>query len=96
MVNVEVLLEKYKNKEVFPGGEVYLNRPDSLNFIRECEKYHVPIWGIDIVKITKQAVVSSLDKTIVYDDQEAVYSCSLHFLETQMDDEWNYATIVTG
>ncbi len=96
VMKVDDILKMYKNKIVSPGGEVYLNLTDSLDFIMQCEKNRVPIWGIDIVSITERGTLSLLDKTIVYCDQESVYSCSLNFLKTQMDDEWNYATIVTG
>lgn len=86
----------YRNKIVFPGGEVYLDCFDSLDFISRCNMLKIPIYRIEIVKITKNTTVSSLEKIIDYDDQREVYCSAEEFIRDQMDDEWNYATIVTG
>ena len=71
VINVDSILEKYKNKIVSPGGEVYLNCLDSLDFIEQCQKYKIPILGIDVVKVTEKVTMSPLDKTIVYRDQKS-------------------------
>jgi hypothetical protein len=94
IINVDSILEKYKNKIVSPGGEVYLNRLDSLDFIEQCKKYEIPIFGIDVVKITEEVTMSPLDKTITYHDQEDVYESTKKFVGDQMNAEWNYAIIV--
>jgi hypothetical protein len=93
-MNADKILQKYENRIVSPGGEVYLNCHDSLNFIVQCESHKIPIYGIDIVKITPLETVSPLDKTIEYHDQYRVYECSTKFVKDQMDDEWNYAIFV--
>lgn len=93
-MDVNDILEKYKNKIMSPGGEVYLNRSESLDFIAQCEKYEISIWGIDVVKVTKEKTISPLDKTIVYRDQIDVYSSAKGFVRSQMNDEWNYAIFV--
>lgn len=95
-MNLEDIVKRYKDKIVSPGGEVYLNLTDGLDFIGQCEKYNIPIWGIDVVKVTKEGVLSPLDKTIVYDDQIDVYSSAKAFVESQMDEVWNYAIFVVG
>ncbi len=89
-------LEGYPARRVSPGGGVYLNCVDSINFILQCKKHKIPIWGIDIVKVAEKTIMSPLDKTIAYRDQKEVYVSALEFVRDQMDDEWNYATIVTG
>jgi len=96
MIKTEYLLKRYEQKIVSPGGEVYLNKNDSMNFIGLCEEYEIPIYGIDIVKVTKTSTESPLDKTIVYRDQKEVYISALAFIKDQMNYEWNYAIIVTG
>jgi len=93
-MNANEILEKYEPRIVSPGGEIYINYSDSLDFIAQCEKYKIPILGIDIVKVTNLKTVSSLDKTIEYHDQVDVYLSAKSFIESQMDTEWNYAIFV--
>lgn len=88
------LLKKHKNKILSPGGEIYLNHFDSLDFIDQCGELKIPIYGIDIVKKTKFATISPLDKTIVYHDQIGVYASARKFIKDQMNTKWNYAIFI--
>ena len=95
-MKAQEIFEKYNNKKVRPGGEIYINRDDSLDFIMKCEKFLIPIYRIEIVKLTHDKTQSSLNKIIDYDDQQDVYKSAANFIEDQVDEEWNYATFVVG
>ena len=96
IVDADTMLKAYKNKIVFPGGEIYLNNSDSLDFVSKCEEYKISIFRIEILKITKSETMASLDKIFDCDDQVDVYEGARNFINSQMDYEWNYATFVTN
>lgn len=90
------ILKNFNNKKICRGGEVFLDREDSLRFILECEKLALPIYRIEIVQLTDSKTLSSLDKIIDYEDQEEVYSSARNFIVEQMNTQWNYASFVIG
>lgn len=69
---------------------------DSLDFILKCKQYEIPIYRIEIVQIDDSKTVSSLDRIMDCSSQEKVYSAVTRFIQSQMDNDWNYATFVTG
>lgn len=93
-MKIQEILQKFSQRKVVPGGEVYLNFEDSLTFIAECERYSIPIYRIEILQKTDSTILSSLDKIINFDDQVAVYSSAKAFIKDQMNDRWNYVNFV--
>ncbi len=72
-------------------GTVYRDKQESLDYIDELAKKNIPIYGLEVVRLTQHHAETSMYKTVWFDNQEGVYDHARTFIKEQMAGVWNYA-----
>lgn len=71
-------------------GTLYRDKQEALDFVDELAKTGIPIYGLEVVKLTKLKAESTMYKTIWFTSQENVYERARVFIKDQMVGVWNY------
>ncbi len=72
-------------------NSIYRNKQESLDYIEQLSKLELPIYGLEIVKLSKAKPETSMYKTVWFNNQENVYELARTFILEQMIGAWNYA-----
>ncbi|HEY8403481.1 MAG TPA: hypothetical protein VIK71_02620 [Flavobacteriales bacterium] len=71
-------------------GTFYRDKQEALDYVDELAKTGIPIYGLEVVKLTKLRAESTMYKTIWFTSQENVYERARVFIKDQMVGVWNY------
>jgi hypothetical protein len=71
-------------------GTLYRDKQEALDYVDELAKTGIPIYGLEVVKLTKLKAESTMYKTIWFTSQENVYERARVFIKDQMVGVWNY------
>lgn len=71
-------------------GTLYRDKQEALDYVDELAKTGIPIYGLEVVKLTKLRAESTMYKTIWFTSQENVYERARVFIKDQMVGVWNY------
>jgi len=71
-------------------GTLYRDKQEALDYVDELAKTGIPIYGLEVVKLTKLRAESTMYKTIWFTSQENVYERARIFIKDQMVGVWNY------
>jgi len=71
-------------------GTFYRDKQEALDYVDELAKTGIPIYGLEVVKLTKLRAESTMYKTIWFTSQENVYERARIFIKDQMVGVWNY------
>lgn len=72
-------------------GALFRDKQESLDYVDTLEIQAKAIHGIEVVKLTKNNMQTSMYKTAWYASQESVYDVARTFIREQMVGGWNYA-----
>lgn len=73
------------------NGSFYRDKQESLDHIDELAKKESPIYGLEVVRLTKMKAETTMYKTVWFNNQENVYELARSFIKEQMAGVWNYA-----
>ncbi|MBS0352037.1 MAG: hypothetical protein JSR33_12825 [Proteobacteria bacterium] len=60
--------EKFKEYNLFQGGELYIRAPFLLEFIEECAKQNIAIIGIEGFKVINNQLEPKLDAIVDFSE----------------------------
>jgi hypothetical protein len=73
------------------NGSVYRDKQESLDHIDLLERQQLPIFGLEVVQLSRNKADSDMYKTIWYTSQDNVYDTARNFIREKMVGLWNYA-----
>jgi hypothetical protein len=71
-------------------GTLYRDKREALDHVDDLSKADIPIYGLEVVKLTKTKAESTMYKTIWFPSQDNVYEQARVFIKEQMVGVWNY------
>lgn len=73
------------------NGSFYRDKQESLDYVDELAKKELPIYGLEVVRLTKLKAETTMYKTVWFNNQENVYDLARSFIKEQMVGLWNYS-----
>ncbi len=80
-----------RNAVIERNGSIYRDKQESLDHIDLLEREQLPIFGLEVVKLSRNRAESDMYKTIWYTSQDNVYDSARNFIREKMGGLWNYA-----
>jgi hypothetical protein len=91
MFSLTTIMHRNRQALVKRGDATFRDKQESLDLLEFLEAEKIPVYGVEIVKLSSKSVETDMYKTVWYQDQKDVYHKARVFIKEKMGGAWNYA-----